>query len=264
MDAFEVATGPADIGGTQNPFTVTAIARYEQLLTVGYKIAAVGSSDSHKAGDASGAARRADRRGAHRGPRRRAVASAASAAACSPATPTRRSPARAGPTSASRRKPHGATSSKRAIIGDTLHATGASFKARVLGGNGGQLLIVKDGSTIATVPVTSDDFVYRFEGSGSGRWRLQVMRGSLIQTVSSPIWIEPGSTGVVREPLPLGRLGGHRPERHAVGDDHDQRQARCSSARARAARRRAARGGTPDPARTVITISSSSPPSATE
>ena len=69
----------------------------------------------------------------------------------------------------------------------------------MIGGNGRQLLIVKDGVTIATVPVTSDDFVYRFAGSGSGRWRLQVMRGSLIDTVSSPIWIEPGWGGVERD-----------------------------------------------------------------
>ena len=54
VDAFEVATGPADIVGTQNPFTVTAIARYDELLGQGYKIAAVGSSDSHEAGKADG------------------------------------------------------------------------------------------------------------------------------------------------------------------------------------------------------------------
>ena len=69
----------------------------------------------------------------------------------------------------------------------------------MLGGNGDQLLIVKDGVTAATVPVTSNDFVYRFQGNGSGRWRLQVMNGSLIQDVSTPIWVEPGSSGVVRE-----------------------------------------------------------------
>jgi hypothetical protein len=198
VDAFEVATGPADIGGTQNPFTVTAIARYEQLLTVGYKIAAVGSSDSHKAGDASGALdapigeARTVVRGAdlsERGIRCGVLARHTYAKVAGASGADIRFPA----------KPHGTASAQRAIIGDTLHAPGASFKARVLGGNGDQLLIVKDGSTVATVPVTSDDFVHRFEGNGSGRWRLQVMRGSLIQTVSTPIWIEPGSTGLERE-----------------------------------------------------------------
>jgi hypothetical protein len=198
VDAFEVATGPADIGGTQNPFTISAIARYEQLLTVGYKIAAVGSSDSHKAGDATGPldapigeartvvrAKDLSLRGIRCGVLNRHTYAKVSGAIA----PDIRFVAR----------PHGANSFQRAIIGDTIHASGASFKARVLGGNGDQLLIVKDGTTIATVPVTSDDFVHRFDGNGSGRWRLQVMNGSLIQDVSTPIWIEPGSTGVVRE-----------------------------------------------------------------
>ena len=70
----------------------------------------------------------------------------------------------------------------------------------MLGGNGRQLQVVKDGTTVATVPVTSDDFTYRFQGSGPGRWRLQVMRGSLVDTVSSPIWVEPGCGGVERAP----------------------------------------------------------------
>jgi len=84
-------------------------------------------------------------------------------------------------------------------VGDTIRAKGASFTARVIGGNGRQLQIVKDGATVATVPVTSDDFTYRFEGQGPGRWRLQVMRGSLIDTVSSPIWIKPGWGGAERQ-----------------------------------------------------------------
>ena len=73
VDAFEVATGPADIVGTQNPFTVTAIARYDELTGQGYKIAAVGSSDSHEAGKADGPLDAPGRRGAHRRLRRRPV-----------------------------------------------------------------------------------------------------------------------------------------------------------------------------------------------
>jgi hypothetical protein len=57
---------------------------------------------------------------------------------------------------------------------------------------------VKDGVTVARVPVTTDRFTHRFEGSGSGRWRLQLMRGALIDTVSSPIWIVPGPGTVTR------------------------------------------------------------------
>ena len=42
------------------------------------------------------------------------------------------------------------------------------------------------------MPITDDDFVHEFHGVGNGRWRLQITSGRLIQTVSSPIWIEPG------------------------------------------------------------------------
>ena len=52
--------------------------------------------------------------------------------------------------------------------------------------------MVKNGTTVETVPITDDDFVHEFHGVGNGRWRLQVMSDRLIQTVSSPIWIEPG------------------------------------------------------------------------
>jgi hypothetical protein len=86
---------------------------------------------------------------------------------------------------------------RRAIVGDVVRAPGARFRVRVTGGSERELLVVKDGVTVATVPVTSDRFVHRFEGLGSGRWRLQLVRGALIDTVSSPIWIEPGS-GTIR------------------------------------------------------------------
>jgi hypothetical protein len=197
VDAFEIATGPADVGGTQNGFTVTAIERYEQLLGQGYKIAAVGSSDSHEAGKAEGPldapigeartvvyADELSMRGIRCGVAGRHPYVKVAAASA----PDLRFVAR----------PYGFWWWRRANVGDTIKARGASFKARVLGGNGRQLLIVKDGVTIATVPVTSDDFVYRFEGKGPGRWRLQLMRGSLIDTVSSPIWIEPGWGGTQR------------------------------------------------------------------
>jgi hypothetical protein len=198
VDAFEVATGPADINGTQNPFTLTAIARYDELTGAGYRIAAVGSSDSHKAGDNSGAldapigeARTAvhadelSERGIRCGVQARHTYAKVSGSIAPDLRPSAR--------------PWGRHRWQRAIVGDVIHAAGASFKARVLGGNGTQLLMVRNGATIATVPVTSDDFVYRFGGVDKGAWRLQVMRGSLVQDVSSPIWLAAGRRGVERE-----------------------------------------------------------------
>src|SRR5262245_4609091 len=49
VDAIEIQTGPASLGTTPNPFTRTAIAFWEQALATGAHVAAVGSSDSHRA-----------------------------------------------------------------------------------------------------------------------------------------------------------------------------------------------------------------------
>jgi hypothetical protein len=189
VDAYEIATGPADIGSdTQNPFTVTAIAEYDRLLGLGHRIAAVGSSDSHDAGSGTGPfdapigeattvvfAPELSEDGIRRGVQARHTYVKVSG--------------NAGPDIRFEARPY--RSWKRAIVGDVVRARGATFTARVIGGSGRELLVVKDGVTVATVPVTSDDFVHRFEGTGSGRWRLQLMRGNLIDTVTSPIWIEP-------------------------------------------------------------------------
>ena len=55
----------------------------------------------------------------------------------------------------------GATTRQRAIVGRHDPRLGSQFRARVLGGAGATLLVVKDGATVATVPITDDDFVHR-------------------------------------------------------------------------------------------------------
>ena len=190
LDALEIATGPWNFGGYPNPFTPPAIAEYERLLGLGHRIAAVGSSDSHKAGATSGAleapigqattvvrARELSEQGIRCGVQARHTYVKVSG--------------NAGPDLRFSARPWGRTRD-RAIVGDVVHASGARFRARVLGGAGDTLLVIKDGATSATVPITDDDFVHEFQGAGNGRWRLQIMSDRLIHTVSSPIWIEPG------------------------------------------------------------------------
>ena len=84
VDAIEIATGPADIGGDPNPFTVTAIAAYERLLGLGYQIAAVGLERLARRRARHRRARRACRRGAPPSSTRPSCPSTASAAACRP------------------------------------------------------------------------------------------------------------------------------------------------------------------------------------
>jgi hypothetical protein len=194
VDAYEIATGPSEFGTSPNPFTVTAIAEYERLLGLGHRIAAVGSSDSHNAGRTTSItqapigmattvvyAPELSEQGIECGVRARHTYVKVTG--------------NSGPDVRFTARPRGG--SGKAIVGDVIRAPGARFRARVRGGAGRELLLVKEGATVASVPVTSDPFTYRFEGSGSGRWRLQLMRGALIDTVSSPIWVEPGR-GTVR------------------------------------------------------------------
>ncbi len=196
VDSFEIATGPADIGGTQNPFTVTAIAEYERLLGLGHRIAAVGSSDSHDAGSGTGIF------DAPIGEATTVVyAGELSEDGVRCAVQSRHTYVKvsgnSGPDLRFSARPYGGH--RRAIVGDVVRAPGARFRVRVTGGEGRELLVIKDGVTIATVPVTGTRFVHRFEGLGSGRWRVQLQRGALIDTVSSPIWVEPGRGTVERE-----------------------------------------------------------------
>jgi hypothetical protein len=199
VDAYEIATGPADIGGTQNPFTLTAIAEYERQLGLGHRLAAVGSSDSHDAGSGTGPldapigeartvlyARELSERGIRCAIKRRHTYVKVSGGAA----PDLRFEAH----------PFAARGWwKTAIVGEVVKAPGAAFTIRVIGGNGRRLLVVENGVIIRTIPVTSADFNYRFATGGTGHWRVQLMNGSLVETVSSPIWIEPGQGSVERE-----------------------------------------------------------------
>ena len=80
-----------------------------------------------------------------------------------------------------------------------------SFTARVIGGisrtvpsNGPvELLIVKDGVTLRTETVTSDDFTLPFTASDHGRYRLQVQQGSAIEVGLQP--------DLLRAPRPPGQ-----------------------------------------------------------
>jgi hypothetical protein len=198
VDAYEIATGPADIAGTQNPFTVTAIAEYERQLGLGHKFAAVGSSDSHDAGSGTGPldapigeartvlyANELSERGIRCAIKRRHTYVKVSGASA----PDLRFEAH----------PFWHRGWwKTAIVGDVVKAPGAGFVIRVTGGNGRRLLVVANGETIRNVPVTSDDFTFSFATGGTGHWRVQLMNGSLVETVSSPIWIEPGKGDVER------------------------------------------------------------------
>jgi hypothetical protein len=200
VDGIEVATGPSGLRTTPpsgpNPFTVTAIDFYERALAAGNRIAAIGVSDSHNAartpnpvtqspiGEATTVvyAEELSEPGIECGVEARHTYVKVTGNA-GPNLRFAAAPRAGGP---------------RAILGDMLRSPGARFEARVLGGPGRELRIYKDGSLLDTVQVAGADFVHRFEDAGPGRYRLQLQRGSTIETVSSPIWLEPGPGTVAR------------------------------------------------------------------
>ena len=72
-------------------------------------------------------------------------------------------------------------------MGDPLAATEAKFTARVLGGSGRELIVMRDGEELASSEVTSDDFTYEFEADRAGDYRLQLQRGMAIDALTNPI-----------------------------------------------------------------------------
>lgn len=193
VDAFEVQTGPSgytDPKGNEpgpNPFGPPGIEWWDRLRLSGYRITAVGSSDSHKAdeenlttspiGEATTAVF-AD--GLSESSIRAAVlAGHAYVKFFSSDGPDLRfnaSPAGGGPD---------------AMMGDILNASSAQFTARVIGGAPSPqprtLLVIKDHVVIASVPVTTNDFTFTFPGVVGGDYRLQLERGSATEALTNPI-----------------------------------------------------------------------------
>jgi hypothetical protein len=88
------------------------------------------------------------------------------------------------------------TGSPTAIFGDTLASdVPVDFTAQVLGGDSSyQLQVIKDGDLLSSRGVSGGSFSTNFSSTGPGRYRLQLMQGTQIVAVSTPIWVS-GSAG---------------------------------------------------------------------
>ena len=240
VDAIEVATGPLGLKAPplelgSNPFTLTGIEFYEQALARGNKIAAVGSSDSHNAGRSNNPITQAPIGEATTKVYAEELSEAGIECGVEAGRTYVKVTGNGGPDLRFDARPPG-SSIAPAIMGDTLRSNGAEFSARVLGGAGRELLVLKDGTTVDTVPVTTDDFTHRFAApTGPGRYRLQLMRNaSTIETASSPIYLEQGSGEVVgRDCTPL-RVRGSKVKQVRVGKRAPRVRCRASGGDLRA------------------------------
>jgi hypothetical protein len=183
VDAYEVHTGPPGADAGSNPFTLTAIDEYDRLRRAGHRLAAVAVSDSHNAGRTPNPVTQAPV-----GTGTTVVyADELSERGVADALRAGRTYAKVfGPDSADlrleARNAHGT-----ATIGGALPGDAATLAARVLGGDGRRLLLLRDGRVIDTVGVAGDDFHQAFDVDGTGDYRLQVMRGAAVDALTTPI-----------------------------------------------------------------------------
>ena len=211
VDAIEVATGPAGLeaGAVDpgpNPFTPLAIRFYEDALDANgpnrNRIAAVGSSDSHNAGDPDDPLTQAPIGTAQTVVRAAELSEAGIGEGVSEQHTYVKVWGSDGPDLRFAASPPG--SAQRAIMGDTLAASQATLTARVLGLNRARaarqgaytLSISRDGQPFLSLPIPpGDEFKFSFPSLGTpSRYSLQVTRvtvGASVEAVSSPIWIDP-------------------------------------------------------------------------
>lgn len=190
VDAIEIQTGPAAFGDAPNPFTPTAIEFWERALDRGYKIAAVGVSDSHHAGRTNSSTQ---------SPLGQATTVVYARDLSEQAI---RDAIRAGHTYVKLLGNDGpdlrldarTAGGTRGIIGDTVYGSAADLTARVIGVAADApphtLQLIRNGEVVQEVPVTSSDQTVTFRGTSPARYRLQLMRGQVIVALTTPIWLE--------------------------------------------------------------------------
>ncbi|MGI9021172.1 MAG: CehA/McbA family metallohydrolase [Solirubrobacterales bacterium] len=215
VDAIEIATGP---GGLQdaplqpgpNPFTPLAIRFYEDGIDAGgvnsNKIAAVGSSDSHNAGDRDDPLTQAPIGQATTVVRAPELSEAGIEEGVRQRHTYVKVWGQTGPDLRLEAAPP-ASGDPPAIIGDVIEADSASFTATVSNLDSARaarpgtyaLSVLRDGRPLLTVPLppTGDTATLEFPSLGHARYGLGVHRplvgGASIEAYSTPIWLEPAA-----------------------------------------------------------------------
>ncbi|MFN8152279.1 MAG: CehA/McbA family metallohydrolase [Solirubrobacterales bacterium] len=203
VDAIEVQTGPAGIPysapSSPNPFTPDAIAYYEHALDSGAHIAAVGSSDDHQGGGATG-------------PTDSPVGSATTMVYAKELSEQAITDAikgdhtyvkmfgNDGPVISLEADVPGEPT---AMIGDSVTGPSVKLTATVSGASASgrigswSLLLLRDGQAVQTWPFSGDGTSQTFEVSDGGRYSLEVLRNNAdlnyIENYSSPVWFTPGA-----------------------------------------------------------------------
>jgi len=198
VNAIEIQTGPAGIPAGSptpgmNPFTQPAIDYYEHALSTGAHIAAVGSSDDHRAGGATG-------------PFDSSVGHGATVVHSDQLSqPAIIAAVKAGHTYV---KPFGPDApdvelaatggGSTAIPGDSLTAESLAISVKVNGADSGvrpgpyTLAILRDGVQVDSAPVSGASFTHTFNTTETGRYSFKLTRlqgaNTMIEGYSTPVW----------------------------------------------------------------------------
>jgi hypothetical protein len=200
VDAIEVSTGPAFVGGGDDPetlgFVKDAIAYYQHALASGAHVAAVSVSDSHHAGKPENPVTQTPVGTGATVVRARELSERGIAAAIKAGHTYAKLLGTRGPDLRWTARGRG----RRAIMGDSIRGGArVRLRARVLGaaptavpGRGPYTLVVqRDGVDVQRLPVTRPDETFRLRATGPGRWGLVLERGRLTVALTTPIWVRP-------------------------------------------------------------------------
>jgi hypothetical protein len=208
VDAVEVETGPqglkTDLNTGPNPFTPLALDFYEHAIEAGgRRIAVVSGSDSHSGGDSDVT----DVTGTPVGsPATMVYANELSERGIADAVAAGHTYVRSfGLRSPELRLEAAADGQPPAMMGDTVHAAHAGLSARVIGKAAGPepltLVVLRDGQPLSAVPVTSEDFTYRFGGDAPHHYGILLQRGTAIEAFATPVFLTTEAAAPAAAPL---------------------------------------------------------------
>ncbi len=198
VSSIELQTGPAGLPANapsaMNPFTLSAIEYYEHALATGAHIAAVGSSDDHQGGGATGITDSPVGRGATVVHADQLSTQGVIDAVKAGHTYVKPFGADAPDVELSASTPQGG----KAIPGDSVTGSSLAVKIAVEGAASAvrpgpyTLKLLQDGIEVDSVTVTGDSYSHTFNVSESGRYGFELTRPlgdqTMIEAYSTPVW----------------------------------------------------------------------------
>lgn len=190
IDAIEIGTGGWSEGGFV--FTPQVLAMWDALSDEGHRIAPIGGSDDHRAGQSASGPGSSP----IGSPTTRVLADRLDVAAIVEAVRRGRTVVQLqGPDD-----PFVELTAGDAVVGDTLAAESATLVVRVTEGAGHSVRLVRDGVPLESLPVTADPFEATFPievpVAGTVRYRAEVLVDGAPRTVTNHLWVtRPSSDG---------------------------------------------------------------------